>query len=223
MEPATNPMPKMWVVHTVHTPQHGLCRADTCITSYIMCRRFEFTAGSPVLDLIDTVSGRAGIEIDLLPTPATFGDWLVRAGVLSETPETITPELLGEARALRDATFRCASAAIEGAALPAVDVDVINCIAGGPSFRPQLHGGRKVQQTSDPVPASLSHLAADAIEILTPPNRERLRTCLECKMLFIDRSRPGRRRWCSSSSGCGNRIKVRNFRNRQAAQKGDRA
>ena len=43
----------------------------------------------------------------------------------------------------------------------------------------------------------------------------RLRQCAgdNCALLFLDTSRPGKRRWCSMER-CGNRNKVREFRSR---------
>jgi predicted RNA-binding Zn ribbon-like protein len=45
---------------------------------------------------------------------------------------------------------------------------------------------------------------------------DRVRRCAgnDCLLTFVDTSRPGRRRWCSMER-CGNRAKVRAFRNRQ--------
>jgi predicted RNA-binding Zn ribbon-like protein len=54
-------------------------------------------------------------------------------------------------------------------------------------------------------------------ELLAWPDRERLRQCGRdpCGWLFLDRSRNGSRRWCSSAE-CGNVTRVRRFRARQA-------
>jgi predicted RNA-binding Zn ribbon-like protein len=52
-----------------------------------------------------------------------------------------------------------------------------------------------------------------AVELLRDPPAGRLRQCGNhpCGWLFIDRSRNGSRRWCSSGD-CGNEIRVRRFR-----------
>lgn len=184
-----------------------------------MTRRSELSAGSPALDLVDTVSGRGGNEVELLRTSEDLVSWLSLIGVdVGISP--VASYGLADVKALRDAIFRCVSAAVADAALPARDIATINRMAARPAFRPQLIDGSIAYTSDDPVSAAMSLLAADAIEVLTPPLRARLRTCPECNMLFVDKSKPGRRRWCSSSSGCGNRAKVRNFRNRQAAQQG---
>ncbi|MBO9624680.1 MAG: ABATE domain-containing protein [Sphingomonas sp.] len=183
-----------------------------------MTRPLEFAAGSPALDLVDTVAARGRTSAELLTDPAVLADWLVRAGLLPEAPEVSVAQL-DQARVLREAIFRSATAAIANTAPSPEDVDAINRVAAFPGFRPQLIDGAMVLQAADPAEAALSLLAADAIGLLTPPYRDRLRTCPGCNMVFVDRSRPGRRRWCSSSAGCGNLAKVRSFRSRK--KKGD--
>jgi predicted RNA-binding Zn ribbon-like protein len=64
----------------------------------------------------------------------------------------------------------------------------------------------------------LAAIARSAAEILTEPDRARLRTCAnpECGLLFCDNSRTHRRRWCSMAV-CGNRSKVASFSRRHAS------
>lgn len=61
------------------------------------------------------------------------------------------------------------------------------------------------------VPAALALLAVEALFVLP---KDRLRACPRCGWLFVDRSKGGRRRWCSMTV-CGNREKAR--RHRQGA------
>jgi predicted RNA-binding Zn ribbon-like protein len=60
---------------------------------------------------------------------------------------------------------------------------------------------------------ALWQLALDAIDLFTGPLRQRVRTCAaeDCELLFVDASRPGRRRWCSMAR-CGSRAKMRRYR-----------
>jgi predicted RNA-binding Zn ribbon-like protein len=69
------------------------------------------------------------------------------------------------------------------------------------------------------VHAALASLARDAIDLLSGPLATRVRECAaeDCALLFVDASRPGRRRWCSME-GCGNRAKTTSYRRRQAKQ-----
>lgn len=50
-------------------------------------------------------------------------------------------------------------------------------------------------------------------QLLTSEDRHRLKRCDGCGRLFLDRSRNRSRRWCVME-GCGNREKVRRFRQR---------
>lgn len=63
-------------------------------------------------------------------------------------------------------------------------------------------------------------VAAVALELLNAPELARLKQCGNhpCGWLFIDHSRNGSRRWCSSQD-CGNLTRVRRFR--QRARRGD--
>ena len=96
----------------------------------------------------------------------------------------------------------------------------LNAAAGRPDLRPQFIDGELTLVASKPFDALLSRIAADAIEHIAREKRDRLRRCSECRMLFRDNSRPGKRQWCSSTSGCGNRAKVR--RHRANAKKGQK-
>ncbi|WP_417770015.1 CGNR zinc finger domain-containing protein [Stappia sp.] len=183
---------------------------------------FEFIAGSPALCLVDTLGNRGGDQAggaatERLPDPAALGAWLSAAGLSSGPGGTASQKDLDETRALREAIHRCALAVIAGEDLPAADLALVNLAASATPPRPQLVGGRIVNSAGDPVRAALSHLAADALPLFVDPLRQRLRQCPECRMMFLDTSRPGKRLWCSSAKGCGNRAKVRKFRARQAA------
>jgi predicted RNA-binding Zn ribbon-like protein len=63
-----------------------------------------------------------------------------------------------------------------------------------------------VAPPSDAEAAALSTVARDSIDLFTGAFADRLRECdsPECALLFVDTSRPGRRRWCSSDA-CGSK------------------
>ena len=69
----------------------------------------------------------------------------------------------------------------------------------------------------DPVTATLSLVARDALALATSPAAGRVRECAnpDCSALFVDDSRPGTRRWCAMNS-CGNRAKKTLYRDRHA-------
>ena len=62
--------------------------------------------------------------------------------------------------------------------------------------------------------AFVARLLPALIEMGQEPERIRYCANVECRWVFFDRSRSGRRRWCHPES-CGNRMKVRAFRARQ--------
>jgi predicted RNA-binding Zn ribbon-like protein len=80
---------------------------------------------------------------------------------------------------------------------------------------PQIGPGfTRVSVGPDPVAAALARIARETVEFMTGAELGRLRSCAGCTLLFIDRSRPGTRRWCSMER-CGNRSKTANYRRKQ--------
>lgn len=67
--------------------------------------------------------------------------------------------------------------------------------------------------------SALAQIACDAIDLLSGSDLARVRRCAGCSLLFLDRSPPGRRRWCSMDS-CGNREKTARYRRTRAAGSG---
>jgi len=61
-------------------------------------------------------------------------------------------------------------------------------------------------------------VARDAIGLFTSPAVRRMWECAspECGLLFLDLSRPGRRRWCSSNA-CGGKARAAACRRRLAS------
>lgn len=64
-----------------------------------------------------------------------------------------------------------------------------------------------------PVTRTLFEPAWSAAQLLASEDRHRLKCCDGCGGLFVDRSRNRSRRWCDME-GCGNRAKVRRWRQR---------
>lgn len=184
-----------------------------------MAGKHAFIAGSLSLCFVDTLGGRGGVGVERLAGPEDLREWLAAAELAVEP----LPEPLGEdvanARALREAIHRCGLAVLAQAPMAAGDLAILNGWAAHSPLRPQFTGQGLTWQAREPVKAALSTLAADAIETLTPPRAARIRVCPECRMMFLDNSRGGRRQWCSSATGCGNRAKVRSHRARASRPK----
>ena len=125
---------------------------------------------------------------------------------------------LVDALSLRAAIGRLAAASADGVALAPDDVDTLNLFAATPDVPPVLAGGRRQAGAgSIRVGQVLSSLARDAVAMFAgdADGADRLRRCDadDCRMVFHDESRTGTRRWCSMAR-CGNRAKVRAFRQR---------
>jgi predicted RNA-binding Zn ribbon-like protein len=129
----------------------------------------------------------------------------------------VTPDDLTAVVALRDAIWIALDARMDGRALPAGAVATINAAAAEAPVAWQItRGGERGPREPVTVAQLAAAFARDAVVLLTDPRgTERLRQCGgdNCYLVFLDTSRPGRRRWCSMER-CGNRAKVRNFRSR---------
>jgi predicted RNA-binding Zn ribbon-like protein len=177
--------------------------------------RFTF-GGRLALDFTWTLRYRAITPTELIPTPADLDDWFVAAGLL-DGPGRSTPTDHAAAIALREAIYAAAAARIDGATIPPPAISTINRHAAEPGPMPQLasDGGSVVHRTRPGAAAVLGEVARDAIDVLVSVPPDRLRQCEGpmCSLLFVDSSRPGKRRWCSALT-CGNRVNTRSYRAR---------
>jgi predicted RNA-binding Zn ribbon-like protein len=91
----------------------------------------------------------------------------------------------------------------------------VNDWARSPVSAPQIGPDfTRVSVGPDPVTAALARIARESVELVTGPELARVRSCSGCTLLFIDRSRPGTRRWCSMER-CGNRNKTAHYREKR--------
>ncbi|WP_258069420.1 CGNR zinc finger domain-containing protein [Rathayibacter sp. AY2B9] len=182
-------------------------------------RRWWFDSGSLALDFATTGALPPGAA-EHLDSDAALAAWL------AERFEAVGPESrdarLDDALMLRGAIARLAVAAEAGTALDPRDVDVVNLVAAMPDIPPVLGGGsRQAGRLHAAGRQALASIAREAVGLLGPAATGRLRRCAdpECRMLYLDTSRAGSRRWCSMQR-CGNRSKVRAYRARAAAPRG---
>lgn len=92
-------------------------------------------------------------------------------------------------------------------------VEVVENAASKPDIIPRLVPGQRAAIPE--FSAVLSTIARDAIALLSDGGADRIRRCDGCAMWFLDRSRPGKRRWCSSSIKCGNRDRLHRYRHQE--------
>ncbi|MFF7452958.1 CGNR zinc finger domain-containing protein [Kitasatospora sp. NPDC008115] len=185
--------------------------------------RFHFDPGTLCLELLPTGGPGRYARYEVLHRPVDLADWAGRSRLgLPAGAVRITDDQLTAARTLRDALWRLTAArAAHGAdAGDPADYAVLNRAAARPPLAPQI--------TTDgtaaaPLPGDGEQLAStvarDAIALFTGPYADHVRECGadDCRLLFVDTSRPGRRRWCSMER-CGNRHKVRALRARREQQ-----
>jgi len=181
--------------------------------------RFRFLAGRVGIAVTATVGERWRRNFERLREGTDLARWLVEAGLLTKPPIVLDDELAA-ARMLREAIYRAAKAYSVGESPRPTDVARVNAQAREPPLTPQMRRGRLVWTSDRPVPAALSLIARDALEVFAGPLASRIRECesMECALLFVDSSRPGRRRWCSSET-CGGRVRAAAYRNRRSQPK----
>lgn len=181
---------------------------------------FRFVTNRPALALTATVGQRWRGRIERLRSPADLARWYVAADLLP-APPPVNERDLRRCRELREAVYRSVLRRIRGAPLQPEDLRVINDTASRPPLAPQLEGGSvRWDGGAKPATAALSTVARDAVDLLGGADAARLRECASptCALLFLDTSRPGARRWCSSAT-CGGAARAAAYRRRRTAAK----
>ncbi|MEZ0110500.1 putative RNA-binding Zn ribbon-like protein [Catenulispora sp. EB89] len=179
---------------------------------------FPFRSGRICLDFVATVAKRRLGDRELLPGPDELRTWCRVAG-LPEPEDEITPDLLGGAHALREALYRLARARVDGTTHPAADIETVNAAAVAAAAPPTAllgaDGFTAVPCDGSSLAGILALIARDAIDLLTGPYALRIRECTahDCSLFFVDRSRPGSRRWCTMAS-CGEKASSAKYRQR---------
>ncbi len=180
--------------------------------------RFIFRSGRLCLAFCATVGERWHRGFERLPTPGDLARWYAEAGVAG-VPVPVTLADLHTAREVREAVYRTAKALVGGQPAAAGDEDIINRAAAAPPPAPRMNRGAATLTAAGPdlAASALSAVARDAIALFTTADARRLRECAspECGLLFLDLSRPGRRRWCSSNA-CGGKARAAAYRQRRA-------
>lgn len=129
---------------------------------------------------------------------------------------------LDETIALREATYRVFAALAQSRTPAGKDIAALHAAhvralaAATPVWRAE--GGvtlRWSTEDDDDLLLPVHPVMVKAADLLASPDLARLRQCGRhpCGWLFLDRSRNGTRRWCSSAE-CGNAMRVARFRER---------
>lgn len=191
---------------------------------------FDRCAGHLALDFANTVDGRGSGQLverlagypDLVAfatqcelLPAAEGQKLVQRARRSPADAQV---VLERARALRDGLYELAAAIAEERPPPAAARAELNRAVA----RLEIDEDWRWAWCCSPggLDAMLGPITVSAAELLTGPQRERIRMCAAdtCAWVFLDTSKNHSRRWCDMKQ-CGNRAKARRF---QARQQGER-
>ncbi len=168
-------------------------------------RRWRFDPGS--LSLAFAYTGDFGYGVsawERLHSSVDLDAWLTeRFGLLSHSS---TAADFSGARELRTAITSSARRLAAGHELAPDDVDTINIWASTLAISPHLEGGNHSGDAPRPAQA-LATIAQDAISSFARAAGT-IRECAadDCRLIFLDSSRPQSRRWCSMSR-CGGRAK----------------
>ena len=167
----------------------------------------RFRSGRICIDLVHTGGAGELARWEILHTEDDVAHWL---GRMTGAVLTAGPGDVAATRALRAAIWDATAARAAGREVPAAAAAAINAAAGEPPLAPRLDGDGRAALVPGTVAQARSTLARDAIDLLGGPLGHRIRACAadDCGLLFVDASRPGRRRWCSME-WCGNRAKMR--------------
>lgn len=195
---------------------------------------FDLGAGALCLDLINTLEGRAtsapreyltgydallqfAVQVEALDSERSAA---LRAGALRDA--AAAEALATRARTFREGLYRTLDAVMLERAVDEDDLRVVNDEVRVALAHAQLEPGSKhfhwsVGADEPDLAEPLWAIARSAFELLLSPDVDRVRECAnhECGWLFLDLSRNRSRKWCDMTT-CGNRAKVRRFREREA-------
>ena len=202
--------------------------------------QFEFSAGSVCLDFVNTVWERPGYLTktpaaphELLCSVTDLEQWISKAEIFSknelsgicrglrENSQT-SSRLLNELLALRECIFQAILSITSTRKLPAELLESLNEQYKKVPARVLSSKSTSLttafdEQVDDPR-RIFNLISSDSLTILTTEDHSRLRICSadDCGWVFLDRSKAGKRRWCSMRD-CGNRDKVTRFLERKRA------
>ena len=186
----------------------------------------QLVGGSPCLDFINTEGAVRNGPPERIDSYPTLLSWSVLAGVLSEEEAertmvttkarpALSTSVFDRAIKLREALYGIISATVRGDPAAAADRAVFDAeltVARSHQRLVPIDNGWGWEFEGAGADAMLWRLAADASDLLTSSDVDRVRECSgdTCSWLFVDRSRNRSRRWCDMAD-CGNRAKARRF------------
>lgn len=171
-----------------------------------MAYRPELIGGHLGLDLVNTVAWRldAGRTVDRFTELANVERWLLAAGVSSGEP--VTARLRDDLVAAREVAYVVLARLAVGGQPTRAAIDALHGLIAGVVRSASVEVdpfGWRADDVAGAVRLAVWRLFEDE-------DLGRLRQCGDegCGWLFLDRSKNGSRRWCSSGD-CGNRARAR--------------
>ena len=188
---------------------------------------FRFIAGSPALDFVNTVDweGDTPAESERLTDYATLLEWATTSGTIEKK---VAAKLATLAKADPSAAARAYGAALRArAAIRTMMRETAE--AGRPSraaaeafnrllrsalahaaVNPQGTARWSWEDANEDLTSPLWPVLWSGAELLASKEASLIRECSadRCGWMYVDRSRPGNRRWCEMET-CGNRAKAR--------------
>ncbi|MEI5102218.1 CGNR zinc finger domain-containing protein [Streptomyces sp. PmtG] len=189
---------------------------------------YRFDPGALCLELTATGGPGAFAVFETLHEPSDLVAWAargrLRAGPVAEGGTgldlTVTEAELTAARRLRDALFLLTADHAHGRPKDPRHLAAVNDAAAALPLTARIApDGTRAWAPGATGTQLLATVARDAVDLFTGPYAGRVRECAahDCALLFVDTSRPGRRRWCAMER-CGNRAKVRAHRAQRAGE-----
>ncbi|MGH2784208.1 MAG: CGNR zinc finger domain-containing protein [Actinomycetota bacterium] len=163
---------------------------------------------------IDVESGR-----DDLSEPAGLRHWLLEHGLIGPR-DRVTPADLKTGLELRRSIRELAYTNHGEPAAPE-PLRVLDRIGAAADMRPKFHPGEPpvLEPQAKGVAGALGKLVAIAFASMSQGDWRRFKICRsdDCAVVFYDYSKNQKKAWCSMKV-CGNRTKVRRFRERERAE-----
>ncbi|HVL24824.1 MAG TPA: ABATE domain-containing protein [Thermomicrobiales bacterium] len=198
-------------------------------------QRGDGRGGAPCLDFVNTVDAhdRSPASDDLYPGYVNLLAWCNEARVVppdmaqrlrrrAQREPRVAAEVRKRAVALREALYRIATALADGDTPDAHDLATLEREIHAARANARLRAQDGVLAwafTDEPeLDRLLWPIAVSAEHLLRSPEARRIRRCAgeACQRLFLETTKNGSRRYCSTR-GCGNRERVRRFRERATA------
>lgn len=190
---------------------------------------FLFVGNQLSLDFLNTRPVMEGKPVELLADCASLARWLRAAGLVSaRTARQLASAwsarpayagMLGELREFREQLRQAVLQMEAGSAPSPAFLALVNeLLAAHPQIGQVIHRNSGLGRGTRFDPQAPREVFAPIVDnvanLLTIPDKSRLRKCGNCILHFYDTSKKGTRRWCSMNL-CGNRSKVAAYASRK--------